>query len=93
MDDKLYENLYTALSSMKNSKECKKIFEDLFTIKETLDIAQRLEVAKLLDKGVIYTEISAKTGASTATISRVAKCLNYGSGGYRLILDKMKEEK
>lgn len=93
MDDKLYENLYTAMSSMKNPKDCKKIFEDLFTIKETLDIAQRLEVAKLLDNGEIYTEISAKTGASTATISRVAKCLNYGSGGYKLILDKMKDEK
>ena len=54
-------------------------------------MVQRFEVARMLDKDIIYTEIAEKTGASSATISRVNRCLNYGSGGYRNVLDKMKK--
>lgn len=91
MDYKNCENLLSAISSVKDIEECKKVFEDLFTVKEIISFAQRLEVARLLDRGEIYAEIAEKTGASTATISRVARSLNYGSGGYRIILDRIKE--
>ncbi len=87
------ENLFKAIASIKNEEECRKVFEDLFTIKETLSLAQRLEVAQLLDQKEIYADIAEKTGASSATISRVARCLNYGSDGYKIILDRLKEDK
>lgn len=86
------ENLFKAIASIKNEEECRKVFEDLFTIKETLSLAQRLEVAQLLDQKEIYANIAEKTGASSATISRVARCLNYGSDGYKIILDRLKED-
>ena len=65
--------------------------EDLCTIKEIIDISQRLEVARLLDQNKNYLEITKQTGVSTATISRVNKCLEYGSGGYKLAIEKLKE--
>ena len=73
---------------LKSKEDCRKFFEDVCTIKELQDISQRLEVAKLLTDGKNYQEVSRLTGASTATISRVNKCLNYGSGGYKIVLDK-----
>ena len=82
------DNLFKAILSLENTDECYKFFEDICTVKELLDISQRLEVAKMLKDGKSYQEVSKKTGASTATISRVNKCLLYGSGGYSLILDK-----
>lgn len=82
------DNLFKAILSLENADECYKFFEDICTVKELLDISQRLEVAKMLKDGKSYQEVSKKTGASTATISRVNKCLLYGSGGYSLILDK-----
>lgn len=91
MDYKNCEKLFKAIASIKNAEECQKVFEDLFTVKEILSFSQRLEVAQLLDKKEIYTDIAEKTGASSATISRVARCLNYGSDGYRIILDRLKE--
>lgn len=60
------------------------------TINEILEISQRFSVARMLDEGRVYSEVSRETGASTATISRVNKCLNYGSGGYRLALDRLR---
>jgi len=75
------EKLYEAVISLENTKECRKFFEDICTVKELLDLAQRLQIALMLKEGKNYQEISAETGASTATISRVNKCLLYGTGG------------
>ncbi len=82
------ENLYNAILSLENAEECKIFFEDIFTVKELQDISQRYEVAIMLDKGKSYNEICEVTGASTATISRVNRCLMYGNGGYKTILSK-----
>ena len=81
--------LFEAILSLKNEEECYKFFEDVCTVKEILDIAQRLKTAKMLRGGSNYIEICAETGMSTATISRVSKCLEYGSGGYDLVLDRL----
>ena len=82
------ENLYKAILSLDNIEECKDFFEDIFTVKELQDISQRYEVAIMLDKGKSYNEICEITGASTATISRVNRCLVYGNGGYKTVLSK-----
>jgi len=82
----MFDELFAAVLKLKNTEECRKFFEDVCTIKELQDMTQRLEVASLLKQGNNYQEVSKKTGASTATISRVNKCLNYGSGGYNLVL-------
>ncbi|MBR2322391.1 MAG: hypothetical protein IKA54_02225 [Clostridia bacterium] len=82
------ENLYKAILKLETVEDCRKFFEDICTIKEVLDISQRLEVANLLSNGKNYQEVSKATGASTATISRVSRCLNYGSGGYKLVVKK-----
>ena len=81
-----FDDLFKAILALENVEECRKFFEDVCTIKELQAIAQRLDVAKMLSEGKNYQEISKQTGASTATISRVAKCLNYGAGGYDLVL-------
>jgi len=81
--------LYNAILKIENIEECYKFFEDLCTIHEIEAISQRLHVALMLKSGEKYTEIIKATGASTATISRVNRCLNYGSGGYNLVLDRM----
>ena len=83
-------SLYEAILSLSSVDECAEFFEDVCTIKEIQDITQRFAVAKMLDAGDKYQEIEEKTGASTATISRVNKCLLYGSGGYRTVLKKTK---
>lgn len=82
-----FDDFFGAILKLKDVEECRKFFEDVCTIKELQDISQRLEVAKLLKEGKNYQEVSKQTGASTATISRVNKCLNYGSGGYSLVID------
>ena len=84
---KAFDDFFNAILKLKDVEECRKFFEDVCTIKELQDVSQRLEVAKLLKDGKNYQEVSKKTGASTATISRVNKCLNYGSGGYGLVID------
>ncbi len=81
-----FGGLFDAVLKLKNKEECEKFFEDVCTIKELEDVMQRLEVAGLLKEGLNYQEISKKTGASTATISRVNKCLVYGRGGYDIVL-------
>ena len=85
--------LFQAILSLETVDECYKFFEDACTIKEILDISQRYEVARLLSEKKNYQEISKETGASTATISRVAKCLSYGSDGYALVLDRIEKKK
>lgn len=88
----MFDELFEAVLKLKDKNECRKFFEDVCTIKEMQDISQRLEVARLLKEGLNYQSVSKQTGASTATISRVNKCLNYGSGGYSLVIDD-KEKK
>lgn len=77
------DRLFETILRLKTVEECYDFFEDLCTIKELKDLSQRMEVATLLHEGQSFLQISAKTGASTATIGRVNKCLHYGSGGYR----------
>ena len=84
-------DLCNALLLLKTPQECQALLEDLCTIRELQDISQRLAVAKMLDSGRNYAEIASETGASSATISRVNRCLQYGSRGYRLVLDRMQE--
>lgn len=81
-----FSNLYKAVLSLKNEKECSRFFEDICTMKELETIAQRLEVAKMLMNNNTFNEIVSATGASTTTISRVNRCLQYGAGGYKLVL-------
>jgi len=80
---------FRALLSLQNEKECELFLEDVCTIRELQDLSQRLTVAKMLRQGKVYSEIATRTGASTATISRVNRCLTYGEGGYNLVLDRL----
>ncbi len=91
IQNKLTDKFFTSILNLESKEECYRFFEDICTIKEILDMSQRLEVALLLDEGKSYQEILAKTGVSTATISRVNKCLNYGSGGYKEAITKLKD--
>lgn len=84
-----FDSLYNAILSIDSKKVCESFFEDICTMKELETMAQRLEVAKLLLGGATFNEVVAKTGASTTTISRVNRCLNYGGGGYRDVLEKL----
>ncbi|MBQ4160643.1 MAG: TrpR YerC/YecD [Clostridia bacterium] len=86
------DRLFQAILNLKDLDECYSFFEDICTIKELQDISQRLEVAELLSQNISYLEISKKTGASTATISRVNKCLIYGNDGYKTALERLKEK-
>lgn len=86
------DRLMEVIATLQTKEECRIFFEDICTVKELLDMAQRLDVAILLRKGVNYQTISQQVNVSTATISRVSRCLNYGSGGYAKALDKRTEE-
>ena len=86
-------SLFEAVLSLEGFEECAAFFEDICTIKELQDLSQRLSVARMLNDGEKYQTIEEKTGASTATISRVNKCLNYGRGGYLSVLEKEKAAK
>ncbi len=83
--------LVKALTCLSESGECVNFLEDLMTEKEILDLSQRIMVAKLLSEKKIYSKIEEETGASSATISRVNKCYQYGEGGYSKVLEKLKE--
>ena len=84
------EQFYEAVLSLKSMEECQQFFEDVSTIKELQAMSQRFRVACLLDSGSNYLEVSEATGASSATISRVNRCLNYGVG-YRTALENLKK--
>ena len=86
------DNLFKAILTLETVEEYYNFFEDACTIKEIIEIAQRFEVAGLLKQGVSYAQISKETGASTATISRVNKCLTYGSDGYNTVLARLSEK-
>ena len=83
------DTLFEAILTLNSVEECYKFFEDACTIKEVLEIAQRLKAARMLTEGVNYAVISKETGMSTATISRVNRCLEYGGGGYAMILERL----
>ncbi len=83
------DELFKAILELEDIEECYMFFEDICTIKEIKSISQRLQVAKLLKLNKTYSEIEEKTGASTATISRISRFLNYGAGGYKLILERL----
>ena len=95
MNSKDIDRLFEAILTLETIEECYKFFEDICTVKEIQDIAQRLKAASMLVNGENYTVVSRETGMSTATISRVNKCLGYGDGGYKLVLDRLnkKDEK
>ncbi len=93
LDSNMAKQFYSAVLSLKTEDECRSFFEDVCTIKELQDLSQRLQVAFLLDEGRNYQEISKATSVSSATISRVNRCLVYGDGGYRTVIGRVREEK
>lgn len=84
------DELYSAILSLENKEDCALFFEDLCTINELVSLSQRLDVAKKLDEGKTFSAITAETGASSATIGRVNRCLSYGNGGYKKIIERLK---
>lgn len=86
--DEAMDNLFKAILTLKDINECYAFFEDICTVNELKALAQRLEVAKMLKEKMTYQEIQQLTHASTATISRVNRCLSYGSDGYQLVLER-----
>ena len=89
LKNKQIEEFFDAVLMLKTKEDCYKFFEDVCTVRELKSITQRLEVAKLLKIRKTYNEIEKETGASTATISRVNRNLNYGAEGYELVLDEL----
>lgn len=86
------DKLFKAILGLETIDDCYNFFEDICTIKELQDMTQRLEVALLLDEGMNYQGISQQVNVSTATISRVSRCLHYGSGGYKKAIEALKSE-
>ena len=86
------DGLFRAVLSLQNMEECYTFFEDVCTINEIQSLSQRFEVAKLLREKKTYLEIAEKTGASTATISRVNRSLNYGNDGYDMVFERINKE-
>ncbi|HLR69320.1 YerC/YecD family TrpR-related protein [Virgibacillus alimentarius] len=86
---KQLDQLFDAILSLKNREECYRFFDDIATMSEIHSITQRLQVAKMLMEGDTYSVIEKETKASTATISRVRRCINFGSDGYQMVLDRI----
>ncbi len=86
------DQLFEAVLSLNNLEECYRFFDDLCTVNEIQSLAQRLEVARMLSAGLTYHKIEGETGASTATISRVKRCLNYGNDAYQMALERLSEK-
>lgn len=86
------EHLFQAILTLKDTEECYTFFEDVCTVNELLSLSQRYEVARMLSEKRTYLEIAEKTGASTATISRVNRSLNYGNDGYDMVFQRLSEE-
>ena len=89
LKDSNVEYLYRAVLSLQSMEECDRFFDDLCTVPELKALSQRLQVAKMLSDHRVYSDIVQATGASTATISRVNRCCNYGAGGYGTVLDRV----
>lgn len=90
--NKEIDGLFKAILSLETEEECYRFFEDVCTVNELHAIAQRLQVAKLLNEKKTYTEIESITKASTATISRINKCLLYGADGYKIVLERIEDK-
>ena len=89
INDESMDALFSAVLRLKTKDECRRFFTDLCTISELKSMSQRMQVALMLKQKNVYTDIAAQTGASTATISRVNRCINYGSDGYNLVIERM----
>ena len=89
--NKQTDELFASVLLLTSVEECYKYFEDLCTVQEVRDLSLRLEIAKTLFTGGSYQSAAEKTGVSTATIGRVKRCLDYGAGGYRLVLSRMQK--
>ncbi|EEG28525.1 TrpR family protein YerC/YecD [[Clostridium] methylpentosum DSM 5476] len=92
LNDEYMDYLFDCILSLKNKEECYRYFEDLCTIAELKAMSQRMHVAKMLTEQRVYNDIVKLTGASTATISRVNRCLSYGTNGYKLAIERLKEQ-
>ncbi|OEF97025.1 YerC/YecD family TrpR-related protein [Desulfuribacillus alkaliarsenatis] len=90
-EDKIIKQLFAAILKLENIDEVYQLFDDLCTVNEIQSMAQRLEVARMLRLGYTYNQIEKETGASTATISRVKRCFQYGTDGYKLVLDRLQD--
>ncbi|MFG6120382.1 MULTISPECIES: YerC/YecD family TrpR-related protein [Thalassobacillus] len=90
---KTLDQLFEAILALENVEECYRFFDDLATMNEVQSLAQRLEVARMLREGYTYHKIETETGASTATISRVKRSLNYGNDAYQMALDRLAAQK
>lgn len=91
LKDDLTDSLFEAILLLETKEECYRFFQDIATVAEIKALAQRLEVARMLEADVTYTRIAEETGASSATISRVKRCLNYGADGYKMILERLEK--
>jgi len=92
LENEQLDDLFEAMQKLETREDYYRFFEDISTISEINALAQRFAVAKMLDEEMTYTDIANLTGASTATISRVKRCLNYGADGYQLVLKRLKED-
>ena len=92
LKDNSLDALFEAILSLETKEECYSFFEDLCTILELKSLSQRYEVAKMLTNHFVYSDIVAETGASTATISRVNRAINYGAGGYNMVFKRLAEK-
>ncbi len=90
--DNRTDSFFDAILTLKSREECYIFFDDICTVNEISSMAQRFEVARMLLDGCVYTDIAEKTGASTATVSRVKRCLTYGSGGYKLGAERLEKK-
>lgn len=86
------DQLFDAILQLETREECYKFFDDIATMNEIQSLSQRLHVARMLNDGKTYSTIEKQTNASTATISRVRRCLDYGSGGYNIVLERLDEQ-
>ena len=93
LKDKALDELFEGILTLKTVEECYAFFEDLCTVVELKDMGQRFQVAKMLNDGRVYTDITRETKVSTATIGRVNRSLNYGSDGYRMVISRLAESK
>lgn len=91
--DENTEYLFEAILKLQSVEECRAFFDDLCTVAEVREMSRRMFAARLLNGNAVYTEVTEQTGLSTATISRVNRCLKYGSDGYKTVLDRMESEK
>lgn len=92
LDKPASNTLYRAIAALETEDECRRFLQDLCTVSELKAMEQRMDVAMLLDQGLIYSEILEKTGASSATISRVNRCLHYGSDGYQTVIPRLRSQ-